>query len=81
MKTEPCYYVGTHHYSFRPGKPALILGVVSVTPDGEEPRPCFHVRYPDGVEDYSPISASAELFRLAPAAGVDPGSMRHADLT
>lgn len=56
MNTKPAYYTGTHRYSFRSGEPGLIVSVVMVRPDGEDWRPCFHVWYPDGVDDYCPIS-------------------------
>ena len=46
----PAYFIGLHPYGFRTGQPALILGVVVING-----RPCFHLRYPDGVEDDTPI--------------------------
>ena len=58
MKTEKTYYVGTHRYSFRSGKPAEILGVVFGETESGEQRACYHVRYDDGVEDYSPLCDS-----------------------
>jgi len=54
--TEKCYYTGTHRYSFRAGQPAEIIGVFMAAPEGADWRPCFYVRYPDGIEDLSPIS-------------------------
>jgi len=60
MRSEPAYITPNHRYAFRSGEPALILGVVIYTPWGQEPnleaRPCFHVRYSDGVEDHIPLS-------------------------
>lgn len=44
------YFVGTHPRMFRKGQPARIEGIVTMYG-----RPCFRVRYPDGVEDQSPI--------------------------
>jgi len=63
MKIQSAYYTGTHPYSFRSGESGVILGIKIVSPAGatstspnRPSRPCFHVCYPDGVEDYSPIS-------------------------
>ena len=56
-KVEKAYYVGLHRYHFQAGTPAEILGVAIVTPNGNSrPRPCYHLRYPDGLEDYAPLS-------------------------
>jgi len=57
METDKAYYIGTNSHSFRQGEPAEIIGVVTYYPDlMGEPRVCFHLRYGDGFEDYSPIS-------------------------
>ena len=63
MKTCRVFFVGTHTNSFRPGcrrdglgEPAEVIGIAMVTPEGNPPRPCFHLRYEDGTEDFSPIS-------------------------
>jgi hypothetical protein len=53
---EGAFYTGVHHYTFRPGKPALITGVKILTPFGKEPRLCYEVTYPDGVIDYKAIT-------------------------
>ncbi len=53
---QKAFLVGTHMYSFRAGKPAEIIGVQFVTPVNEEPRPCYHLRFEDGKEDFTPIS-------------------------
>ncbi len=50
------FLVGTHRHSFRAGKPAEILGVVFVTPEGREARACYHVRFEDGQEDHVAVS-------------------------
>lgn len=47
------YIVGTHHYSFRSGEAALILGVT--IQNAEKPRPCYHVEYADGKHDFIAI--------------------------
>lgn len=49
------YYVGLHRYQFQAGTPAEILGVVMVTLEGKKPCPCYHLKFPDGREDYSPL--------------------------
>ena len=57
MQTSKAYYVGTHRYSSRAGEPAEIVGVQVVVPTGRsESRPCFHLRYKDGHEDFCPTS-------------------------
>lgn len=65
MTVEPAVFIGTHAYSYRRGEPAEILRVVIVTPDGLAPRACYHVRFSDGVEDYTPISDHAH-FEIQP---------------
>ncbi len=53
---EKLFLVGTHRYSFKAGKPAEIVGVAMITPDGsDEPRPCFKIRFKDGTGDFVPI--------------------------
>ena len=54
MPAQKAFYVGTHRYHFQAGVPAEILGVKMVmAPDGKTPRPCYHLRFPDGQEDYA----------------------------
>lgn len=51
--TEPLptrYYVARHPQLFRPGKVATIVEVRSING-----RDCFHLRYPDGMEDDTPV--------------------------
>ena len=57
-RTEKAYFVGTHPNSYRMGEAAEILGVVTFIPAAGKDltRPCFHVRYLDGKEDYTPVS-------------------------
>ncbi len=65
MTVEPIYYVGLHHYVFRPNQPAEVIGVVSCVPDGTIiKRPCFVVRYPDGLVDYNPIADNGATYKL-----------------
>jgi hypothetical protein len=56
METDKAYYVGTHRYSFKSGDPAEIVGVKMVTPELEEQRLCYHIRWSDGCEDFVPVS-------------------------
>lgn len=44
------YYVPLHPDLYRSGQPALITAVVEI-----RGRACFHLRYPDGVEDDTPV--------------------------
>jgi len=62
MKREKVFLIQTHHISFRPGEPAIILGVEMVTPDGEnkEPRLCYHVQYSDFEEDWVPLKGEKD---------------------
>lgn len=50
------YYVGTHHYSYRSGEPARIVGVKTFYSNGKPERVCFHVVYADGKDDWCPVS-------------------------
>lgn len=43
-------FVGIHPDLFRSGKPARIVDIVAANG-----RPCFRLRWPDGVEDDTPI--------------------------
>jgi len=54
MKTGRVFYVGTHKYSSN--KPEEVIGVVFITPQGEESRPCFRLRRENGTEEFVPIS-------------------------
>lgn len=56
---------GIHRYSFRCGESAEILGIQWIkpvlgskrdTPEGVEVKPCYRVRYADGVEDLVAVS-------------------------
>ena len=56
MESTNLYYIGTHPYSFRSGEPAEIIAV-GLYESGEGKKvPCFHVKFADGIEDWSPIS-------------------------
>lgn len=58
IPTSKAYYVGMHPSEFQAGTPAEILGVKVLTGvyPSSTPMPCFHLRYPDGREDYAPIA-------------------------
>ncbi len=63
MMIEKVFYVGTHEYSYHSGSPAEVIGIKMITPEGLDPRPCFHLRYSNGDEDFSPISET-QNYRL-----------------
>ena len=45
--------IGVHPYTFRCGQKGIITGVKYITPnEGDEPRLCYEVTYPDGAIDY-----------------------------
>ena len=67
---EKAFLVGTHDYSFRPGVPAEITGVLWVKPDGLDLRICYAIRFADGYEDYVPM-ADAVNFNIIPEADAD----------
>lgn len=74
MITNPAYYVGIHHCSFRAGEPGLIKGVEFKVPENKtEPVACFIVHYYNekGVAavDYPPISDTAH-YRIISLADV-----------
>lgn len=56
MIKESVYIINLHHYAFRPGMPAKIIGVKMVTPGSQynkqyTPRLAYEVKYPDGTID------------------------------
>lgn len=63
------YYVGTHRYGFRPGKPARILGARRING-----RWCYLVRYPDGQRDLKPLRG-AGYYRLVSGADMAAGRL------
>lgn len=73
MKVHPVEFRGTHPYSFRRDQWAAVIGVAMVEPDGLPPRPCFVVRFADGVTDYTPMhdSGAYELRAAQPTESVE----------
>jgi hypothetical protein len=66
IQRQKAFLVGTHNHSFRPGKPAEILGVEVIAFIGcpeMEARPCYLVRFEDGERDYVPVS-DANNFKI-----------------
>ena len=59
MTEDKAYFVGVHKFSHKSGVPAEILGIIWVTPDGLEPRLCYHIQWADRCEDWVPISDTA----------------------
>ena len=47
------YIVNTHHYGCRCGEAALIIGTTIA--NKEHPKPCYHVEYADGKQDFIAI--------------------------
>lgn len=66
VKNSRAYYLPKHPYSFRRGQPAEIIEVRIVTPSNGESRPCYKLKWPDGMIDYSPIygEESSEVFEI-----------------
>lgn len=58
MKREKVYLVDLSNNGFRCGKPAEIIGVDMVEPEGLKPRLCYHLEWSDGVQDWKPIGES-----------------------
>ena len=56
MENQRAFLVSTHRDHFQAGQPAEILGVRFITPDGLTPRTCYHLLFPDGREDFMPLS-------------------------
>jgi len=55
MHASRAYLIGTHRYSYRPGEPAEIIRVVICDPKDMGLRPCYHIRFSDGEEDFVAI--------------------------
>lgn len=51
---EDAYLVGINSNSFRAGIPALIVGL-KILDIREEKRICYHIRFSDGYEDFTPL--------------------------
>lgn len=51
------FLIGSHVYSYRSGERAEIVAIVNSTSDDQNvvDRPCWMIRFSDGVEDYIPI--------------------------
>jgi hypothetical protein len=56
FETQDLYFVNTNKAGFRPGVPALVTGVKSLTPNGLNPRIVYVVRYSDGTVDHCPFA-------------------------
>ena len=62
MKREKIYLIDLSFVGFRCGKPAEIIGVEMCTPDGLEPRLCYHIKFEDSVEDWKPVGE--EMYQI-----------------
>lgn len=61
LELIPCHIRATHHYGFRCGEWALILGVVHA-----KGRPCYHVRFSDGREDFWVVKDESDPYEFSP---------------
>jgi hypothetical protein len=52
---DDAYYVGIHRNSFQAGIPAKIVGMKFITPEYNEKRLCYHIKFSDGSEDWAPV--------------------------
>lgn len=72
MKKQKAFLVGIHRYSLRAGEPAEVIGVSFCTPEGNEERLCFQIRFRDATEDYVAVSATAH-YKIINQVDVDEG--------
>lgn len=56
MKREKVYLIDRGNNGFRIGEPSEIIGIEMCTPDGLDPRLCYHLKWPDLIEDWKPIN-------------------------
>lgn len=54
MTITNLYLIGTHHYGFRPGVPARVIGYKMLTPDNPlgKQRHVFEIQFEDGAVDH-----------------------------
>jgi hypothetical protein len=57
---EAVRYQGDERYSFQGSLLAEVVRLVWYTPEGKTRRLCLHLRYPDGREDFAPLSEAIE---------------------
>ena len=71
---EKVYLVGTHHYCFRAGEPAEVIGVIMGKPSADaEPRLAYEVEYSDGITDLVPVSEIGLNYQIITFAEVRSG--------
>ena len=63
-----CFIRGMHPYHFRSEEWAEIVGVIMA-----RCRPCYHVRFKDGKEDYWPMDDPANKYEFSPGKIVGAG--------
>jgi len=56
MKREKVYLIDLSDAGFRRNEPAEIIGVEMCTPEGLDPRLCYHLKWSDSVEDWKPVN-------------------------
>lgn len=54
------WYVGDDAASFQGSTPAEVVGLVVFGTASLPDRLCLHLRYPDGQEDYAPLTEAVE---------------------
>jgi hypothetical protein len=57
MQTQKIYVVNTNEKSFKPGEPALVVGLVMGTPNGLDACLCIVVEYDNGTIDHIPLKS------------------------
>jgi len=55
MVIKNCFMKNNHFGAFKNHEWALIIGVKMVQPFNNPIRPCYHLLYQDGSEDFMPI--------------------------
>jgi hypothetical protein len=55
MVREIVYLIDQSDAGFRRNEPAEIIGIEMCTPNGLEPRLCYHIKWSDSVEDWKPV--------------------------
>jgi len=64
LKIEQAYIIGRNWACFQYGVAGKIIGIRIITPDKNDPRPCFEVEYPNGAIDYIPISEADGAYSI-----------------
>ncbi len=60
MTLQSVKYVGDPRYPFQIDTPAEVLRIVWYSAENVSRRLCLHLRYPDGREDFAPLSEAVQ---------------------